>query len=177
MRSLMQNQIRHVQPLRKYICVPELMTNKANELAARHAYPFLYDTASLAPLDSRAELSVFRGEPWDDCGAAMDESVLRRQRRLTPGSHLRCDAFFFFFSGTSCCIALHQLDCGALGRLSLRCLVFTVKARQRSGVCSLNVEEGEMLLGRRAASRFATSFCLLTHLLWFSSYSINVFLR
>lgn len=33
---LMRNQIRHVQPLHKYMCVPEL-TKKADELAARHA--------------------------------------------------------------------------------------------------------------------------------------------
>lgn len=63
MHSLMRNQIRHVQPLCKCICAPEPMTNKANELAARHAYPFLHYKASLVPLDSRAKLSVFHAEP------------------------------------------------------------------------------------------------------------------
>lgn len=96
-RSLMQNQIRHVQPLRKCMCVPELTTNKANELAARHAYPFLYYTAWLVPwTHERSCLSPPLSPETTVAppGCQEDESALRREHRLTPGFDLRRNSFF-----------------------------------------------------------------------------------
>lgn len=142
MHSLMRNQIRHVQPLRKCMCVPELMTNKANELAAWHAYPFLYSTASLVPWTHKQSCLSSPLNPETTAvllGCQQDESVLRREHRLTPCSDWRCNTFFF--NGTSCCIELHQINCSASGRLCLRCLIFCEKCSDRaSGICSLKAK-------------------------------------
>lgn len=111
------------------VCVPELMTHKANELAVRHASLFLYYTASLMPWTPKQScLNPETTAVLSEC--QQDESVLRREHRLTPGSDLQCNTFFF--NGTSCCIQLHQIDCSASGRLFLKCFVFTVRTVQRS---------------------------------------------
>lgn len=97
--SLMRKQIRHVQPLRKCMCVSDLMTNKANELAARHAYPFLYYTALLVPWTHERSYLSSPLNPETTAvppGCQQDESVLRKEHRLTSGFDLRCNAFFFF---------------------------------------------------------------------------------
>lgn len=159
------------------MCVPELMANKANELAARHAYPFPHYTAPLAPgahepscLSSPLNPETTVVPP----GCQQDESVLRREHRLTPGSDLRCNTFFFFFpNATSCCIELHQTNCSASSRLSLRCLVFAVRTAPRSGERDL-FSKGEGGGNGERRSGFATLNLLYAH--FFSSCDVHVLL-
>lgn len=150
------------------MCVPELMANKANELAARHAYPFPYYTVPLAPCAHEPSCLSSPLNPETTVvppGCQQDESVLRREHRLTPGSNLRCNTFFFFLpNATSCCIELHQTNCSASSRLSLRCLVFAVRTALRSGERDLfsKGEEGERGTAFRICY-FKSSLCIFFH--------------